>query len=102
MKKSFNERDNSLKNCTRQDYIDSIVQKNDNSSNEEATELEADDFLNEKRPLSPPHNCKAQYRDQEAFDTWQDEIFAVMTLQGETREDVINRHFAEILKKHSQ
>ena len=48
MKKSFNERDNSLKNCTRQDYIDSIVQKNDNSSNEEATEFEADDFLNEK------------------------------------------------------
>jgi hypothetical protein len=90
----------------RRDFIDSIVRKIDDNQEDESsafTRNEPDSVKESSEtipPISPPQNRKALYEDQEAYDAWDDALFENLKRPEETREDMINRHFAEIIKRY--
>ncbi len=91
---------------TRQHYLNTIVgNKIDESKDEEPSSFDVVDSeavkdLSITPPMSPPHNSTALYSNQEAYDLWENTMIEKLKQPGETREDMIIRHFAEILKRY--
>ena len=93
--KAANEESNK-KPASRESYISDVV--NMIEDKEEKSTLEAAQPV----AVTPPHNCKAQFRDREKFDKWKEDMLGRMTNASETRRDAINRLAADIMKKYEK
>lgn len=87
---------------TRLDFIKNIVRnKNSEEEKERSDVTPVHPTPDSTVPLvvSPPNNCGALYQNKDIFEKWQNSLFQELEQNGETREDVINRHFVDIMNK---